>query len=85
MRRRWFIGKSQVWLEAELSKAQDDLSAGSTNVGGGEGDSNFSNAMSMTPEQRIDAILYELHCLDPIKYPASVGKGTRVTTVVFRD
>ncbi len=83
-RRRWFYGKSQEWLEAALAEAQADLSAGSASTGGTEGDASFTEQVTLSPQDRIDALLYELHCVDPGKYPACVGRLSRVTRVVFR-
>jgi hypothetical protein len=83
MRRRWFIGKSQAWLEAELSKAQDDLAAGTTNIGGQAGDSSFTEQQTMDPQQRIDALLLELTYVAPETYPPASIRGKRVTKGVF--
>lgn len=78
-RRRWFFGKSQAWCETELAKAQAELAAGAASTGGTEGDASFTEQVVANPQDRIDALLYELHCLDPDTYPAAVGRLTRVT------
>ena len=82
-RRNWFVGKSQAWLEAELAKAQQDLSAGSASTGGTEGDAAFTEEVAWNPRERIYALLYSLHLLDPTTYPNNVARLTRITRAVF--
>lgn len=82
-RRRYFIGRSQEWLEAELAKAQEDLAAGTTSTGGSEGDSTFQEQASSTPQDRIDNLLYELSFLDPAKYPRADVVGRKTVRAVF--
>lgn len=83
-RRRWFIGKSQDWLEEQLSKAQDELAAGAASTGGTEGDASFTEQVISNPQDRIDALLYELHCIAPDTYPNNVARLTRTTRGVLR-
>jgi hypothetical protein len=83
-RRRFFIGRTQEWLEAELLKAQEDLAAGTTSTGGSEGDSSFQEMAHVNPGDRIDALLYELSFVDPAKYPARASRPARTTRGIFR-
>lgn len=83
-RRRIFFGRTQAWCEAELAKAQEDAAAGTTAIGGTAGDTSHNEQQSMTPLERIDALLLELHFLDPDTYPRTVARPTRVTRGVFR-
>ena len=84
-RRRIFFGKDQAWCEAELAKAQADAAAGVTSIGGTAGDTSHTEQQAMTPLDRIDALLLELHFLDPVTYPRLVARGTRVTKGIFRS
>jgi hypothetical protein len=83
-RRRYFIGQTQEWLEAQLSIAQADLAGGTTNTGGSEGDSSFQEQVGASPQERIDMLLWDLFCLDPSKYPREDVALPRVTRGVFR-
>jgi hypothetical protein len=83
MRRRWFIGMSQEWLEARLLEARQDLASGTTNIGGTAGDSAFTELQNWSPTERIDALLYELSIVDPDTYPPADVVGKRVTKGVF--
>ena len=81
-----FVGKTQVWLEAELAKAQDDLASGSSTVSGGEGTVQFSRVLHQSPGARIEMILRALNVLAPNTYPlTSITRATRSVGVISRE
>lgn len=80
-----FVGKSQGWLEEQLSLAQDDLAAGGTLTSGGVGEVNFTQEQKLRIEQRIANILHSLSLNFPEKYPPSQFQlPTRTVAVMTR-
>lgn len=80
-----FVGKSQSWLEEQLSLAQDALAAGGDVVSGGVGEVNFTQDQKIRLEHRITNILKSLSLLDPTKYPPSQFQlPTRTVAVMTR-
>lgn len=80
-----FVGRTQVWLEAELAKAQAELAAGKTRNGAGEGTVNWQSLVQQSPSTRIEQLLRALNILDPTTYPLdSVTRVTRTASVVGR-
>lgn len=81
-----YIGRTKVWLEAELAKAQQDLSAGKTRIAVGEGTVSSQSMVQQSPMTRIEQILRALYLLDPDAYPlANITRITRTTSVVGRQ
>ncbi len=84
-RRNYFLGKTKEWLEEQLSLAQDDLAAGVTNTAGQEGESQFTNEVAKSPQERIDDLLYSLYRIDPVAYPAADCAPVRRSVGTFLD
>lgn len=82
-RKNWFIGKSQEWLEAELSKAQSDLSSGKTLSGWGQGGDSASKQVQATAKERITELLYSLSLIDSETYAPESVIGQSVTGLNF--
>ena len=76
---RNFPGKSQEWLESELSKVLDDLASGKTVVSSGAGDSNLSERVEVSLMRRKEMILSDLSVLDPDTYPRKDVIGAKRT------
>jgi hypothetical protein len=79
----YFIGKSQVWLEAELAKAQAEYAEGKSLVQASGGDASASKQLAMSLERRIQQILRALYLLDPATYPADSVIPVRQTRASF--
>lgn len=75
-----FIGKSRVWLEAELATLQDDLVSGRTTISAGAGDVTSQDRLEVNIYQRIEQVLYALYLIDPVAYPRETITRTRRTT-----
>lgn len=77
---RYFIGRSQAWLEAELFKCQEALASGVTLTRADTGDHGSGAELEVNVKERMELILAELHILDAVTYPASaVVRITRTT------
>lgn len=79
MARRYFPGKSQVWLEARLSEILDEQASGKvvTSFGTTDVSSGKSLDSTLTIQKRRTMILNDLSILDAATYPPEDNK--RVT------
>jgi hypothetical protein len=77
---RYFIGRTQAWLEAELFKCQAELAAGNTVMSVTTGDTQTGAQVQVNIERRIEMILAELYILDPDNYPRSATVRITRTT-----
>lgn len=67
----YFIGWTQARLEAELTKAQQELAAGASIQSGSGGDTSFSQISQIPIQQRIEMLYRALNALDSTTYPAA--------------
>jgi hypothetical protein len=82
---RYFIGRSQAWLEAELFKAQEELAAGNTVMTVTTGDTQTGAQVQVNIKERIEMILKELNILDDETYPSSAIVRTTRTTPQYQN
>jgi hypothetical protein len=78
-----FAGKSQAWLEAELAKAQADLSAGKTVTSVSSDGSTTGKLVQVSAVDRIKLLLRALNKLDPTHYPYNEATSVTRTRAVF--
>lgn len=82
-RRRYFIFEETAWILAEIRKAAEDISAGTTAIGGAEGDASFQEQQGIAIKERFDDLGFELYCRDPVTYPRVDFAPPRVTRGVI--
>ena len=81
----YFAGKTQVWLETQLERAQSDMAAGKTITSVSSGDVASGKQIETNTKERIERLLYALSLLDPDTYPmASSVRTTRTRIVVYQ-
>jgi hypothetical protein len=78
-----FLGKSQEWLETELSNAQRDFSRGKATVGATSADMSIRSEVEISLTQRIQLILRALNRIDPTTYPIEQISPISATKAVF--
>jgi hypothetical protein len=78
-----FAGKSQSWLEAELAKAQADLSAGKTVTSVTSDGSSTGKLVQVSAVERIKLLLAALNKIAPDSYPWKDAVSTSRTRAVF--
>jgi hypothetical protein len=66
---RYFPGKTEAWLLAELETAMTDQSAGRTVVSASSGDVSFSHMTHLDIDERMRRIKHDLVAIDPTTYP----------------
>jgi hypothetical protein len=79
----YFIGWTQVELETELRRSQEELARGKSITQASAGDSSFQFKLEQTIRERISMLLFKLNQLDPDTYPTSSTRPIRRTQVVF--
>ncbi len=82
----YFAGKTQIWLEAELEKAQADMSSGKTITSVSSGDVSSGKMVQVDVKERIEKLLYALYLLDDTTYPlASSTRTSRTRIQVYQS
>lgn len=80
---RYFPGKTQAWLETQLSAVLTDLAGGAAITSGGTGDANYSKQIQASAMSRRRMVLHDLNILAPSTYPADVVNGPTRTQARF--
>lgn len=80
-----FPGKSQAWLEAELSKVLDEQAAGKTILSAQDGDVQGVHQIQTSVAQRKYQLLVALTLVAPSTYPPATTLPKRVTVARFMD
>jgi hypothetical protein len=79
----YFIGKSQAWLEEQLSSAQADAASGKTTTSVTTSDLSTGKVIEVDVGTRIERLLYALYLLDPITYPLNQIRRVTRTKAIF--
>jgi hypothetical protein len=81
----YFAGKSQSWLEGELTKVVSQLSAGKVIISAGSGDVNSQSMVESDLTARYDRLYYALYLLAPTTYPATGFRVSRTKAVMYQS
>jgi hypothetical protein len=71
----YFRGKTQAWLEEQLSSAQADAASGKTTTSVTTSDLSTGKHIEVDAATRIERLEWALYLLDPVTWPIN----TRVT------
>ena len=82
---RYFLGRSQEWLEAQLQQAQEDLAAGKTLSSWGNAGDSASKQIQISAHERIRMLLNDLNAIDPDNYPSTSIRRIRTTVGKIRE
>lgn len=80
-----FPGKTQAWLEAELSKVLDEQASGKTILSAQDGDVQGVHQIQVSIAQRKYQLLVALTIVAPSTYPPATTLPKRVTAARFVD